>query len=375
MRTLIRWTVDHFLLLPLGGLIALVWANAAPDSYFSMAQALTFWINDVAMAIFFAVIAQEVYEEFMPGGALYHWRRWLLAIVASAGSIVGAALVYLAFVNWKYETVLNHGWPVATAIDVAVAYVLIRSLFKRRHAAVPFVLLVAVAANVVGLVVVASRQHLVHVDTGGITIMLVAFGLALVMRILKVTSFWPYLLVVGPLSWWALHAVGLNPALALIPVVPFMRHTPRSLELFHDTPHTAHESRTHFEHVFIYPMHAVLLLFGLVNAGVLMSGYGTGTWAIATAALVGKPVGLLAGTWLGLMCGLHLPRGLHWHELAVIALATTGGFAFALFFATAVYPMGPILGELKLGAIVSGIGVPLTILAAWRWHVGVWSRG
>jgi hypothetical protein len=58
----------------------------------------------------------------------------------------------------------------------------------------------------------------------------------------------------------------------------------------------------------------------------------------------------------------------------VVALATAGGFAFALFFATAVYPMGPILSELKLGAIVSGLGVPLTVLAAWRWRVGVFAR-
>ena len=38
-------------------------------------------------------------------------------------------------------------------------------------------------------------------------------------------------------------------------------------------------------------------------------------------------------------------------------MATSGGFATALFFATAVYPVGPLLGELKLGVIASGIGV------------------
>jgi NhaA family Na+:H+ antiporter len=371
MKALLRSTVDHFLLLPLGGLIALVWANVAPETYFTVAHQLTFWVNDVALALFFAVVAQEVYEEFMPGGALAHWRRWLLAVVAAAGSIAAAALVYLAYVSGHYELVLRDGWPVATAIDVAVAYVLVRSLFKRRHPAVPFVLLVAVAANVFGLVVVASRQHLMHVDTGGVTILVVALGLAAVLRVLKVDSFWPYLLVAGPLMWWGMYSVGLNPALALIPLIPFMRHTPRSLVLFEDAPQSGHDSYTHFEHVFMYPSHVVLFLFGLVNAGVLLSGYGTGTWAIVAAALVGKPLGLLAATAVGVAVGLHLPRGLHWRDLAVVALATTGGFAFALFFATAVYPMGPVLSELKLGAIVSGVGVPLTILAAWRWHVGV----
>jgi NhaA family Na+:H+ antiporter len=370
MKALLRSTVDHFLLLPLGGVLALIWANAAPDSYFTSALALKFWINEVAMALFFAVVAQEIYEELMPGGALHTWRRWPLPFLAAAGSLVGAAVVYLAYVNSRYELVLRDGWPIATAIDIAIVYVLVRSLF-RRHPAVPFVLLVAVAANTVGLIVVASRQQFVRVDAGGITIALVAIGLAVVFRILKVRSFWPYLLVAGPLFWWALFAIGLNPAFALVPIVPFLRHAPRSLVLFEDKPHSAHDSRTHFEHVFLYPVHIVLFLFGLVNAGVLLTGYGTGTWALLAASLVGKPIGLLAGTALGVALGLHLPRGLHWRDLIVVALATTGVFAFGLFFATAVYPLGPVQSELKLGAILSGIGVPLTFLAAWLWRVGI----
>jgi Na+:H+ antiporter, NhaA family len=369
MTALFRITIDYFLLLPLGGLIALLWANAAPDSYFALATSFRFVVNDVAMALFFGLIAQEVTEAVLPGGALHSWRRWLLPMLAAAGSLIGAALVYLGYVNWHYEQVLRDGWPAAAAIDLAVAYVLVRSLF-RRHPAVPFVILVAVVSNVVGLAVVASREPFADVGSGGVALFLFALLLAMLMRGLRVRSFWPYVLVSGPLVWWSFYTSGLNPALALVPVVPFIPHTRRSTVLFEDRPHSGHDSPTHFEHVITYPVHAVLFLFGLVNAGVLLTGYGTGTWAVLAAALVGKPLGLLAGTAAGLAIGLHLPRGLHWRDLTVVALATCGGFAFALFAATAVYPMGPILGELKLGAIVSGIGVPLTIVAAWLAGVG-----
>jgi NhaA family Na+:H+ antiporter len=368
MRSLLRYCIDDFLLLPLGGLLALAWANLAPESYFRVTQPLTFWVNDVAMALFFAFITQEVIEQVMPGGALHGWRRWLLPFAAAAGALAGAAAVYLWYVNWRYELVLAAGWPAAAAIDIAVVYVLVKALFGR-HPAVAFVLVAAIAVDVIGLAAVSSRQHLVHVEAGGASMMLTALVLAMIMRLLEVREFWPYLLLCGPLSWWALYGSGINPAIALVPLLLFVKHTPRST-LFEDRPHTAHQSSTHFEHVFKYPVHAILFLFGLVNAGVLLSGYGAGTWALLAAALIGKPVGLVAGTAAGVTLGLHLPRGLYWRDLGVVAVATCGGFAFALFFATAVYPPGPLLAELKLGAIVSGIGVPLTIALAWATRTG-----
>jgi Na+/H+ antiporter NhaA len=109
MTALFRVTINYFLLLPLGGLIALLWANAAPDSYFALATNVRFVVNDVAMALFFGLIAQEVTEAVLPGGALHSWRRWLLPMLAAAGSLLGAALVYLGYVNWYYEQVLRDG--------------------------------------------------------------------------------------------------------------------------------------------------------------------------------------------------------------------------------------------------------------------------
>ena len=42
-------------------------------------------------------------------------------------------------------------------------------------------------------------------------------------------------------------------------------------------------------------MQGALLLFGLVNAGVLLSGYGNGTWATLLGSLLGRTLGILAG--------------------------------------------------------------------------------
>jgi NhaA family Na+:H+ antiporter len=152
--------------------------------------------------------------------------------------------------------------------------------------------------------------------------------------------------------------------------VPFLPHVPRSLDAFTEAPDAPHSSPRHFEHEWHYAVQPVLFLFGLVNAGVLLSGYGTGTWALLSAAVIGKPLGILAAVGLAVALGLHMPVRLHWRDLVVVALATSGGFTFGLFFATAVFPLGPILAELKIGAVATGIGVPLTIAAAWLLHVG-----
>lgn len=370
---LFHFTIEHFLLLPLGGLIALAWANTRPESYFTTAYALSFVVNEIGMALFFALITQEIVEEIMPGGALHTWRHWTLPVVGAGGGIVGSAFVYLAYVAWKHEPVLTAGWPVAGAVDLAFAYFIVKAMF-RRHAAIPFLLLLAIAADAFGMVAIASRHPFVEIRPGGTALMVAALGLAFALRRWKVRTFWPYLAVCGPLSWGALYLDGLHPAFALVPIVPFLPHAPRSLALFEDTPHGPHDSPRHFEHVWKYPIQGVLFLFGLVNAGVLLSGYGTGTWALLSAAVIGKPLGILAAVGVAVALGLHLPARLHWRDLVVVALATSGGFTFGLFFATAAFPLGPILAELKMGAVATGIGVPLAIGAARLLHVGRFGR-
>lgn len=70
-----------------------------------------------------------------------------------------------------------------------------------------------------------------------------------------------------------------------------------------------------------------------------------------TAALLGWPIGILASVAFAMAVGLRLPAHLRWRELIVVSLAASAGFTFALFFATSIMPPGPLLAELKLGAL------------------------
>jgi NhaA family Na+:H+ antiporter len=356
----IRFVTDRFLLLPLGAAIALAWANIAGESYFRFAGALAFPVNEVGMALFLALITQEVIEALMPGGALHTWRRWGMPLAAAAGGMAGAAVVYLAFVHVKHEQVLAQAWPIACTIDIAASYYVMKLIFRRGNA-LPFLLLLAIATNAIGLVVMVFWKPLSEGHVVGAGLLMAALGVAALLRRRRVRRFWPYLALSGTLSWLAFFVAGVHPALALVPIVPFLPHEPRRLDLFAGPPDD--DPVHHVEREWNEVAQAVVFMFGLVNAGVLLRGYDTGTWAVVVAALAGRPLGVVAAVGLGVAAGLRLPRRLGWREVIIIALATSSGFTFALFFATGLLPVGAVLQQIKFGALLTAAGAAITLAA------------
>jgi len=363
-----RFVLDHYLVLPLGGAIAIVWSNASPLAYFKVSQALAFAVNDVGMAFVLAYVAQDVVEAAMPGGTLHPWRRAVVPVIGGIGGALAATGVYLLYVQHANEEMLARGWPIACGVDIFFCVAIARAIF-RRGSAVAFLLLLALASDVVGLTA-ASRTFLVadvHPAAGFLIVAAVVVAAALRRR--RVRSVWPYLLCSAPLSWLACYWTGLHPALGLLPIVPFFFHSARNLNAS-GAGHGEHRRANHFEEVFEYPVQAVVFLFGLVNAGVLLRGFGTGTWAVLTALLAGRPAGILAAVAVAVSAGLHLPRNVGWKELIVIALAASLSVTFGLFFAAAVFPDGPLLMEMRIGALGTAAGILIALAAARLLRVG-----
>jgi NhaA family Na+:H+ antiporter len=207
----------------------------------------------------------------------------------------------------------------------------------------------------------------------GLGLMVIAVGAAAALRRGRVKSFWPYLLGPGTLSWCALFLGGVHPSLALAPIIPFFPHGRRDPGLFVEPAPQAHDTLTRFERWWRLPVEGVLLLFGLVNAGVPLHGLEAGMWAIPIAA-VGRPIGIVAAAGLAIAAGLHFPNRVGWRELVVVGCTASIGLVFALFFATAVMPLGPVLLEMKMGALVTIAGAGLAFGVA-RWlRVGRFAR-
>jgi Na+:H+ antiporter, NhaA family len=367
------FVLDYLIALPVGCAAALVWANTFPESYYRFAHATTFLVNDVGMAFFFALITKEVAEATVPGGALHPWRRAALPVAAAIGSVAMSIAIYLAVTHNYGEHMLEGGWVAACAIDIPGSYVIARLIFGR-HPAVPFLLLLAISADAMGLAAVAVLHPVGDAHPLiGLALMAVAVGGAAALKHRHVKSFWLYLIGPGVVSWWALFLGGVHPALALVPIVPFFPHGRHDRGLMVEPAPQAHDTLTLFERWWQLPVEGVLFLFGLVNAGVPLHGLEEGMWAIPLAAL-GRPIGIVVAAGVALAAGLHLPLRVGWRELVVVGCAATIGLVFALFFATAVMPLGVLLLELKMGALVTIAGGGLAFAAARLLRVGRFAR-
>src|SRR4029079_2628000 len=215
---------DYLLALPTGCGVALIWANTLPDSYYRFAHATSFWVNDVGMVFFLALITKEVAEATLPGGALHPWRRAALPVAAAAGGVIVSIACSLAFTHYVGEHMLEDGWVAACAIDIPGSYIIARLIFAR-HPAVPFLLLLAISADAIGLACVAVIHPVGDAHPViGLGLMAVAIGSAAGLRRGGVKNFWLYLVGPGTFSWSALFLGGVHPALALVPIVPFFPH-------------------------------------------------------------------------------------------------------------------------------------------------------
>lgn len=359
-----QFAVEHLLLLPLGAAIALVWVNLLPESYFTFSYAIAFAVNDIAMVFFFALITKEVVEATAAGGVLHPWRRALLPVVASIGAMGVPALLHIQIVEALEEPMLVDAWPVSLAVDLAVTYFVARLIF-RRHPIVPFLLLLGIVSDAIGLLAIALISPTIDVRLiGGGLILAAAIAVALGLRRYRVKSFWPYLIAAGGLSWYAFFYSGLHPALALVPIMPFLPHAARDPGFFVDASPQARDTLSRFEVWWKYPAQVALFFFGLVNAGVPFGALEIGTWGLPIAVIVGKPVGILVGAAVAMAIGLRMPAGVTWRALGVGGLIIAVGFSVGLFFTSALLPPGQLRSEMYMGVLLSLVAAPLAVVLA-----------
>jgi NhaA family Na+:H+ antiporter len=385
---------SNSMFLVLGSVAALVWANAdgllSGHSYHNFVHVnlapfadahhgehgghgLTFHfvVNDILMALFFAIAAKEVWESILPGGALSSPRKAATPLLATAGGVVGPALVYVVgALLFGQLSELGNGWAIPCATDIAFSYLIARLIFGNGHPAISFLLLLAIADDALGLAILAVCYPSGDMNLGWLALTAAAVGLGFTFNRCGVRNFWWYLAIPGVMSWISFYMSGIHAALGLVPIIATLPHAKTDKGLFAETEQDS-DTLNQFEHWFKEPVELILGLFALVNAGVVLSSFGAGTWLVTLGLFVGKPLGILLFSWLAVdVLKLGLPSGMSLKHVTVIGCIASLGFTVALFVSTAAFPdPGPIQDSVKMGALLSFLA-PITALGA-AWALGI----
>ncbi len=325
------------------------------DHYFTM----HFLINEIFMVFFFGIAAKEIVEAMLPGGALNPPSKAVNPLLGTIGGVAGPVSVYLGLNAIMGEADWASGWGSPTATDIGLAWLVAKFVFGSGHPAISFLLLLAVADDAIGLGIIAffyPSAEPVWLNTLWIIPgMVVAFAL----RRGNVKNWVPYILLGGAFSWWGLYSAHLHPALALVPIVPFLPAGKYDEGLFeqnegtHDGHLHLHSTLDNFEHNLKGFVDFGLFFFAFANAGVSFAGINNLTWVVLLSLLVGKIIGITGFSWVGVKMGFPMPNGMKLKHLFVAAMVAGIGLTVALFVAGQAFE-GATQGSAKMGALFSG---------------------
>ncbi len=365
-----------------GVLTALAWANIAPDSYhkfnhnhFLGPLSFHFVTNDIFMAFFFAIAAVEITQSCLPGGDLNPIKKALNPLLATVGGVLGPIGVYLALNSLVGSPALTNGWGIPTATDIAFAWLAARLVFGKNHPVIAFLLLLAIADDAIGLVIIALfyPAPVLPVAPHWLMLTVAAMLIALILRRRQVKSYWPYLLCGGVPSWFGLFKAHLHPALALVFIIPFLPHPPREAKHMFEEDPKDYSPLARFEHEWKIIVDFGLFMFGLANAGVGFSAMNAVTGLVFCALLFGKVTGIFFFALLGKKLGFPLPHGMGKRHLLVAGIIAGIGFTVALFVAGEAFTDPAVQGAAKMGAILSVAVFPVAMAAAKL--LGIGKRG
>ena len=329
-------------------------------------------------------------------GALSDVRSATLPLVAAVGGMAVPAGVYLALRAGMPDA---RGWGVPMATDIAFVVGCMAILGRRVPPRLRIMVLAIAIADDIGAILVIAIAYASAIDY--VALGLGGVGIALVggLRRLGVRSLIAYALV-GFGVWIAFLGSGVHATIAgvilglltpahphvgtsaLAPLVERMTRRLRGdgsvqerVSGVKSLREAARETVSPLEFLerSLHPWVAfvVMPVFALANAGVAIDRHALGhpvAVAVAIALVVGKPIGIVAFSWLAVaMRVARLPDGVGWGALAGAGALAGIGFTMALFVADLAL-VDDALVAAKVGILVgstiaAALGTALVVLA------------
>jgi NhaA family Na+:H+ antiporter len=337
--------------------LALIIANSAlADDYIHLIHhpligtfTVSHVIHDGLMAFFFLLVGMELKYEMLQGSLAAKGQK-ILPLMAALGGIIMPAIVYTIITAGQPE--LLRGWAIPTATDIAFAVCVLKLAGPRTPpAARSFLLALAIYDDLAAILIIAffysGTLHLVALAA--------AFILTLAAFLLnrwhgqRVAIY----AALGALLWIALYHAGIHPTLAgVITALAIPLRRPNGAPLLKPLLQRLHP----------YVAFVVLPLFAFTSAGIrfndftLSSAFASLPVAIAVALCLGKPLGIVAATWISVKSGLApLPTAVNWRIITGIGVIAGIGFTMSLFLGNLAFDDALLRNQVKLGVLAGSL--------------------
>jgi len=318
------------------------------------------WASDGLLAIFFFLVGLELKQEFVAGD-LADPRKAMVPVLAAVGGVVTPALIYAA-VNLTDPARLR-GWAIPTATDIAFALAVLALIGSHLPGALrTFLLTLAVVDDLITIAIMAF-VYASHFD---VPLLLGAAAMVAVYAFVvhRFRPFvgrrwvgWALLLPMGIVTWLLLHAGGIHPTIAGV-----------ALGLVVPVVHSSGDDRPGLAAVLehrLRPLSTGLAVpaFAFLNTGVAVGGL-AGLWValaspitvgILAARVLGKPVGIVATTWLVTkLTHAELDDSVSWIDLLGVGVLAGLGFTVPLLVSELSFGAGtPAESQAKVGILAA----------------------
>jgi NhaA family Na+:H+ antiporter len=368
------------------------------------ARSLRDWVNDGLMTLFFFLVALELKRELVLG-ELNHPRMAALSIAAALGGMFVPAALYLLLQSGQPG---EAGWGTVMASDTAFVIGCLALLGPRIPQSLRVFMLSLAIVDDIGAILVVAIGYSSHIAWGALA--LGALGIAMVRAVaLAGSRGFPIYFLLGGFIWLAVDASGIHATITgvilglltparrwvsderLYAILHRVVAHPASDEGSGDTKDrqtlqvaevAARETLSPVERleIALHPWvgFVIMPLFAFANAGLTLNLADLGTpvtVAMFVGFAVGKPIGVLAFSWLAVRSGIALrPPDLSWSLLAGGALLAGIGFTMALFIANLAFSKS-LIDSAKLGIFLASLFSAMAGLALLRWLPAQRERG
>ena len=389
-------TVGGMLLL-VAAVVAVVWANSpAADSYFALRDfrvgyapwhldlTLGQWASDGLLAIFFFLVGLELKREFVAGD-LRQFSKAVIPVAAAVGGVIVPALIYAAINAGDPQAI--RGWAIPTATDIAFAVAVLAIIGSHLPSALRiFLLTLAVVDDLLAITIIAvfytSEIAVLPFVLFLLPVAVYAFLAHRFRRFFGLHQWaaWLILLPLGVLAWALLHASGVHATIAGVVLgfaVPVIRSQASG------GPDAGPGLAEIFEHRF-RPISAgfAVPVFAFFAAGVALGGveglttalFDPVTIGILAALVLGKPLGIVATTWLmSRFTRARLDASLAWIDLLGIGLLGGIGFTVSLLVAELSFGLGAVENDhakvgILLASVLAALLASVVLVSRNRWY-------